>query len=126
VLPATLGQTILRWLARIFSLLPITFVIVTIVHEGSNPIGIIRSTGGLFLFFPIGVSVGFLRAWRWELIGSVVSLANMALFYVMHHVQRGRYPGGPWFLVFLLPAMLFLASWTWRRLARRPIREAIA
>ena len=126
MLPCSLGPTILHWLACLLGLLPIAFVIMAILHEGSNPIGIVRSTGGLFLFFPIGVFIGFLLAWRWELLGSIFSLVSLALFYVLHYIQWGKDPGGPAFLIFSLPAFLFLGAWIWRRLALRPIREISA
>jgi peptidoglycan/LPS O-acetylase OafA/YrhL len=120
---AKTGPIILHWFACLLSLLPIIFVIGTIVHEGSNPIGIIRSTGGRFLFFPIGVLFGFLLAWRWELLGSLVSLVSLALFYALHYIQSGRGLGGPNFLIFSLPALLFLGAWMWRRMVSAPVER---
>lgn len=118
---ARIGPIIVHWTARLLSVLPLAFVIIAIAHEGSNPIAIIRSTHGLFLFFPIGGLAGFLLAWRWELIGGMVSVGSLAMFYVLHYVQQGRVPAGANFLIFCSPAFLFLVAWMWRRLGRQPL-----
>lgn len=63
-----------------------------------------------FLFFPVGVVAGFVLAWRRELVGGMVSVGSLALFYVCLFAFAGRVPMTPWFLVFAAPGFLHIAS----------------
>lgn len=109
-----LGPVILRWSARGLSVLLVGLVLLMAAGERPNLIAVIRSTRGSFLVFPFAVCIRMVLAWRWELAGGVLSLASMGLFYVIEYAQSGRFPRGPFFLVFGLPALLFLASWVCR------------
>jgi hypothetical protein len=121
VTPTRTGPVVLRWLGRGLSVLMLVLLVPPVVGGGGSLAGIFRGTHGMCMLFPFGVCVGMALAWRWQLVGAVVSLVSLALFYLLHFFERGRFPGGPWFLVFTLPAVLFLASWLWaaRSLPRR-------
>lgn len=111
------GVIVTRWLARGLSMCSLGLLVSMMVGYRANPVALVWSTGGLFLFFPLGVMVGMLLAWRWEIAGGLVAVLSLALFYGIHALQSGRWPGGPFFALVTLPAALFLVSGTWRRWA---------
>jgi len=39
----------------------------------------------LLLLFPVGMCVGYLLAWKWQLLGGVVSIACMTTFLIALH-----------------------------------------
>jgi hypothetical protein len=61
-----------------------------------------------FHFFPVLVIIGFVIAWTKELIGSIISLLGLVAFYLFHYFSSGIYPKGSAFLIFTIPAFLFL------------------
>ena len=60
------------------------------------------------LFFPIGVGIGMIYAWRDETIGGSITVASLAGFYAWMMARDGQFPRGPYFLLFALPGLLFL------------------
>jgi len=63
-----------------------------------------------FLFFPVGVVVGFVVAWRRELAGGLVTVGSLTLFYLYQFVWGSGRPLGPYFLLFAAPGFLHLAN----------------
>jgi hypothetical protein len=62
-----------------------------------------------FAFFPVGVLIGLVLAWREELIGGVITLASVAGFYLVYGwVLNSTLRMGWAFLPFLLPGILFV------------------
>jgi hypothetical protein len=62
-----------------------------------------------FAFFPVGVLVGLVLAWREELIGGVITLASVAGFYLVYGwVFNSTLRMGWAFLPFVLPGILFV------------------
>jgi hypothetical protein len=59
-------------------------------------------------FFPIGVIVGMLIAWRKKGLGSTITLASPAAFYVWMLAIDGRALRGPYFALLAAPGLLFL------------------
>jgi hypothetical protein len=64
----------------------------------------------LFLFFPIGIVVGFVVAWWRELAGGLITIGSLAAFYVCAFVLSGRWALGPYFLLFAAPGFFHVAS----------------
>jgi len=95
-----------RWTARIWSLASMAFVL-PFWNTGGWPSA---SEAVALLFFPVGVFVGFIIAWRREAFGGLVSVASLAAFYGWMGLQSGRVPGGPYFLLLSAPALLFLVA----------------
>lgn len=87
-----------------------TLVLLAFVFGGAEPIRFTMDQAVAFLFFPVGVVAGFAVAWRHELAGGLITLGSLALFYVYLFVVGGRFPGGPYFLLFALPGFLHTAS----------------
>ncbi len=63
-----------------------------------------------FALFPVTLLLGMLISWVWEIPGAVVSMLGLGGFYLWHFATSGSLPEGPWFLIFSVPAFLFLAS----------------
>lgn len=100
---------VLRWTARVWSLGTIILVLAFIVGEGDNPVGPDEWLG--FLFFPFGICVGMVLAWRWEALGGIVTVGSFGVFYMVRLATAGRLPEGWAWLVFAAPGFLFLLAW---------------
>jgi hypothetical protein len=100
----------LRWTARLLSLAAFCVLLAFIFGEGFNPLRFETRELILSLFFPLGVGLGLLIAWRWEAIGGWLTLGSVAAFYLIHFLLSGSLPKG-WVLVtFGAPGALFLGS----------------
>ena len=79
--------------------------------EGFNPAQFAsRDLIGLF-FFPFGVCLGMIVAWRREGLGGGITVGSLLAFYTTLRIMRSRFPGGPWFALIAAPGVLFLLSW---------------
>lgn len=99
---------ILRWLARLGSLVSVAFLLLFLFGEEMNLSEISFVEGiGLF-FFPFGITVGMLLAWRWETLGGAITVLSLLAFYGVMYADRGTFPDGIWFMLFALPGLMFL------------------
>lgn len=112
---------IVRWIARVWSLLILAFVVMMVVTPdpyATEPV----PWEDWFLLSLWGVAVlGLLVAWRFELVGSMITIVTMFLREIVWILLKGR-----WMASFLIvwaflvpPAVLFLLS---SRMIRRPER----
>jgi hypothetical protein len=99
---------IIRWTARGLSL-GSGALLVAFLGPGEAMRPTPAEIVGLALF-PGGVLLGFVLGWWRPKVGGVVALASLAAFYAWHVATAGRWPAGPWFLLFTSPALLFLAA----------------
>lgn len=53
---------------------------------------------------------GLAIAWRFEWVGSAIVVLSAASFYAFEYYSVGRFPKGPWILIFAAPALFFIAS----------------
>lgn len=98
------------WLARGWSVLSIGLVLAFLVGEGFHPAQV-RAREWLGLaFFPLGICVGMIVAWRRELVGGLITVGSLAVFYAIHFATAGVFPRGWAFLVFAAPGFLFVAA----------------
>ncbi len=100
---------IVRWAARIWSIGSIGLILLFIIGEGINPTAP-REWLGL-LFFPFGISLGMILAWRKEGLGGIITAGSLLIFYGIHYATAGRFPKGWAWLVFAAPGFLFLLCW---------------
>jgi hypothetical protein len=97
-----------RWLARGLSLLAAGMVaLFFIAHGGVNPLTLKPGEAVQLAFFFMGW-LGLLVAWRWELLGAVMTLGGIFLFYVANFVAVGRWPAGGVFAFLASPGVPFL------------------
>jgi len=106
----------LRWSARVTGLLSIGVLLLFLTGEdglvGGNGWAKVRPAEWLgLLFFPFGVLLGLALAWWREALGAAVAAVSVTAFYLSQVLLACRLPGGPWFLIFTAPAVLFFASW---------------
>jgi len=98
------------WLARGWAVLSIGLVLAFLVGEGFHPSRLqAREWLGL-IFFPVGICVGMIVAWRHELVGGLITVGSLAVFYVIHSVTAGVFPRGWAFLVFAAPGFIFVLA----------------
>lgn len=103
--------TIIRWLARFWSLVSILFFLAFVIGEGMAPTHITPMEWVQLLFFPFGVILGLMVAWRREGLGGGLAVLSLVTFYVLHYVVSGDLPKGPYFALVAAPGLLFLLCW---------------
>lgn len=113
---------VLRWVARLGSLLSVAFLLLIFFGEEMNVSQLARSEILGLLFFPVGVTVGLLLGWRWETLGGAVTVLSLLAFYKVMYAANGRFPEGIWFALFALPGLFFLYCGLRRRQSPRTIR----
>jgi hypothetical protein len=119
--PASRPEKTIRWIARIWSILVFTIALLRILTPdpyATEPVPALD----WFLLSLLGASIlGLLIAWRWELIGGIVTIATMLLREITWIILRGDWMIS--FLIFWLfivpPAILFLAAWGLERKTRK-------
>jgi len=100
----------IRWLARGLSLAAAGLLLFFAVGEGMHVSHFSGRELALFAFFPMGVCLGMIMAWRWEITGGSVTVASLAGFYLIHWLTSSRMPGGWAFLAVASPGFLFVLS----------------
>jgi hypothetical protein len=109
--PTTLA---LRWVGRSLGLAAFAFVAwFLIAHvvagEGPNPLKMTAIELALFTAFFAAVA-GMVVGWRWEVIGGVLVVGGMLLFFLIDWLADGSWPRG-WVLWSLpLPGVLYLVA----------------
>lgn len=106
------GDFVARWVARIWSILSILFVLVFAVGEGFGSHGpgpTPQEWAGLVLF-PIGVVAGLAVAWLHEKLGGFLAVGFLIAFYVWNLLRSGHLPRGPFFFLVAAPGLLFLIA----------------
>ena len=99
----------LRWTARVWSVATIALVLAFIAGERSLPSAPKEWLG--FLFFPFGICVGMIVAWKKESLGGFITVASLLAAYVIHFATTGTLLKGWAWLAFAAPGFLFLLSW---------------
>ena len=97
-------EAVLRWTARAWGVASALLLLAFAFGDREH----IRLTAGEavgFLFFPVGVIAGFAIAWLRELVGGLVTVGSLALFYLWLFAQDGRLPAGPYFLAVCRPGV---------------------
>jgi hypothetical protein len=99
--------------ARILSILFIGFILLLLIGEVLFPhaeaVFQVRDIIAM-IFFPTGVVVGLILAWRKELLGGSVAVGSLAAFYMTLFLFDGRFPRGPFFLLLASPGILFVLA----------------
>ena len=115
------GAKALSWVARIWSLASILFVLAFLFGAGLSVHGVWPTAAewiGLALW-PGGVAVGLVVAWFRKGLGGAIAIGSLIAFYVWNLLERGTFPRGPYFILIASPGILFLLS----SLLSRPRRQ---
>ena len=101
-------NTILRWSARILSIIVVGILLVFAFGEGLNLSHFTARELLLFVFFPLGFCVGMVVArWR-EGLGGGITVGSLAAFYLAHRLLSSGFPRGWAFVALAVPGFLFL------------------
>jgi hypothetical protein len=101
-------QLVIRWTARALSLASAGLILAFFAGEGLHPSRIRAEEWLGLLFFPFGIAAGMILAWWREGLGGAVTVASLAVFYLIHLATTGAFPRGWAFFAFALPGFLFL------------------
>lgn len=109
----------LEWIARVASIASITLLAMLFFGEAARPSQISSQEWAGLIFFPIGVVVGMIVAWRKEALGGFVTVASLVGFYLVYGYLLRNHIGGWLFLAFAGPGFLFLLHWLLCRVTGR-------
>ena len=100
---------ILRWGARLLGTISVGVLLLFLFGEDRSLLTITLGQAiGLF-FFPFGLMIGLILAWKKELIGGAIAVGSILGFYSIYELLISNlWPKGWWFAVFALPGALFL------------------
>jgi hypothetical protein len=99
---------IIRWTARAWTVASIGLILAFLVGEGVDLSQMKASEWLGFLIFPVGICAGMILAWWREVLGGVITIGSLLIFYVVHFMTAGTFPRGWAWLVFAAPGFLFL------------------
>ncbi len=97
---------LIRWIARLWSVASILIFLLLCVGEGIHYTGSMQWLG--FLFYPVGVSIGMILAWKREVLGGSITTGCLIAYYIVHFATAGVLPKGWGWLVLAAPGFLFL------------------
>lgn len=110
-----------RWSAKILSIASTALLLLFVFGEKFEASKVTGSQWLAFVFFPLGIVVGYVVAWWKEGLGGGITIASLLIFYLIFVVLlRGDIVRAGWFLVFAIPGFLFLASSAISRARRLP------
>lgn len=116
---ADVALVLFRWSARILSIASTAMLLLFVFGEKFDASKVTGRQWLAFVFFPLGIIVGFVVAWWKEGLGGGITIASLLIFYLIFVLLlRGDLTRGVWFLVFAIPGFLFLAAYAISR-ARR-------
>lgn len=100
----------IKLLAKYSSLAAFLIILMISFSKGYIPQSPSMDDLGLFLCFPVGVSVGLLVAMKYEGIGGLVTVTSIVIFYAFNSYLWGSYPKENYYLFLSSPAVLSLIS----------------
>ena len=100
----------IRWIAIVWSWVSIAFVLLFLIGYGLDPTESLPTGKDLLIMltFPFGVITGLVIAWKWEFVGSIISIVGLGLFYLAIYLDKGFWPRGPFIVLVALPGFIFL------------------
>jgi hypothetical protein len=97
-----------RWTAKVLTALLVGLVLVMFVgvtlDRGFNPLKLKGVDEIQMIFWT--ACIGMMVAWRWQVIGGVLSLGGMILFFAVEFAVNGGLPRGRLLYLMLLPGIL--------------------
>jgi hypothetical protein len=106
----TTSLHILRLVARGTSILCLAVILLFLVGEGFNFGDVTWKQWIGLAFFPVGLIVGLVLAWREEGLGGAIAVGSILGIYLVYGwLLNGTLRLGWAFLPFLIPGILFLA-----------------
>jgi hypothetical protein len=103
--------SVVRWVARVVGVLVVIEVAAFAIGEGTSA----HLREMLLTIAMVAMPTGVLVAWKWEGLGSFLTLAGLAAFVLVNGRIHGSllgYATNPIFGPFLLAGLLFLFCWS--------------
>lgn len=115
VVHKNLTLLILRWIARIWSYIVVTFIVLFVgahFFESGSGIGSMSLENAIaFTFFPIGLTAGLIIAWWKEGLGGIIATGSIIGFHLTMLFIHGK----PDFVLLIellaVPGPLFIIYW---------------
>jgi hypothetical protein len=113
----------IKWIARIWSILSLAFLL---LFFGASIIGSIGKDTFVFkdvfqfVFFPIGLTIGLILAWKWEGLGGIVAIGSIIGFHLQMLIKHGDLDFTLIIELLAAPGILFILYWI---LSRKRIVE---
>lgn len=105
---------IMRWIARILGSAGVALVMLFVIAHLFNPEGSGSPTFGeavgLF-FFPFGVCLGLIIAWKWEGLGGMITIVSIVGFHLTMLAVGGSLDINLFIDALAAPGFLFLIAW---------------
>ncbi len=100
------GLTVLLWVARGTSGVIVLLMAVTLISGALDPEGIppTPDEAVALAFFPIGLCIGYIAAWKWPVVGGAVSCLSVAVFLILMREPDVVPP----VVIMTLPALMFV------------------
>ena len=113
----------IKWIARIWSILSLVFLLLffgaSIISSGGTATFAFKDVLQ-FVFFPIGLTIGLIIAWKREGLGGIIAIVSIIGFHLQMLVTHGK----PDFVLFIellaAPGILFILYWI---LSRKRVAE---
>jgi len=117
--PVPSSVKIIRWTARIWSVLATIFLWLILFMPDSSDPGPIAPVDRFFLSLTGLTIIGLMVAWRSERVGSIFTIAMLCIREIFWVILKGGWEPGfiiLWVLI-LPPAILYLVAWSQERKA---------
>jgi hypothetical protein len=105
---------VIRWVARILGGVGVALMMLFVIAHLFSPEGYgspaFGEAVGLF-FFPFGVCLGLIIAWKWEGLGGLVAVGSIIGFHLTMLAVGGSLDINAFIDGFAVPGLLFLIAW---------------
>jgi len=116
----------MKWVARIWSGLIILFLLFFFIGYlvqdimNGDPLIIPTNKEALgLIFFPLGLFLGFILAWKREGLGGLISIISMICFHITMFIVTGNPNFEKFIDIFAAPGLLFVVVWYFSRNGER-------
>jgi len=106
--------TVIRWIATVLGSLIVLLIVLMTLAEGIPSPSSLTAAERLLFFAVIVMLVGLVSAWKWKLVGGLLTICGYVFFAIVEKEILL-----PWvFLLILITGGLFLLSWSLKRRGR--------
>jgi hypothetical protein len=108
-----LSVKIIRWIARIWSILVTVFCLLIFFSPDPGSPGPIAAADKFLLSLTGVALLGLFIAWRWELVGGIFTIAMLFVREITWVILKGNWELGFLILWVLItpPAIMFIITW---------------
>jgi hypothetical protein len=104
----------IKWIARIWSILSLAFILLFFGASITSSIGketFVFKDVFQFVFFPIGLTIGLILAWKWEGLGGIIAIGSIIGFHLQMLIKNGNPDFNLFIELLAAPGILFILYW---------------